>query len=177
MPQHELFGEHLTRFYSGGVFCRAEYRHAARRKLVHDASRQRRLGSYESKINVVLFGELKQGGDVGGADIYIVRRLRRAGIAGGGEYLRGVGALRQLPDDGVFPSAGADNQYFQAEPPILLISSPSTGEDKGEGVLRFFVRRGEACLALAPGVIARRAYSAAVNLVPLVILALTRSLY
>ena len=111
---HQLLGKDLAALDARGGFGRAEDGQAVLLKLVHDAFGERPLRADHGEVNAVLLGKGDEGGDVGGADGDVVGDGGGAGVAGGDEDFTGLGALRQLPDDGVLPGARADNEKFQS---------------------------------------------------------------
>ena len=85
---------------------------------VHDAERQGIVRADDGEVGVVLPGEGQEGGQVFGAKVDALDQgavlgqafLRDAGIAGRAPEAGDVGRLRQLPNQGVFAAAGANDQ-------------------------------------------------------------------
>ena len=85
---------------------------------IHDAERQRVVGSDDGEVGVVLPGEGMEGGQVFRAEVDALDRgavlcqafLRDAGVAGRAPEAGNVRRLRQLPNQGVLAAAGADDQ-------------------------------------------------------------------
>ena len=67
-------------------------------------------------------GCLEQSVYVGGAYVQVFGKTGSAGVARGGVDFSHPGALSQLPDQGVLPSAAADYQYVQSLSPRVVIN-------------------------------------------------------
>ena len=77
---------------------------------IDDAGGQRRLGTDHRELHAVLARELDELRDVAGRERDVLRILFGAGIAGGDKHMLDVRALSDLPGQGMFPAAVANNQ-------------------------------------------------------------------
>jgi len=89
---------------------------------INHAHDQRRFRSDDGQLDAVLTGEIDQGRHILGPDTHVMdtRLEPGAGIARGNiDGGRGAGT-RQLPGHGVFPAAGADDEYLHASLSIIV---------------------------------------------------------
>ena len=110
VPRHELLGEIL-----GGLELRrrpggAENLQPARAELVDDARRQRRLGTHDRQVDVLLYGEVGDRAEVGERDVLKPRLDGGAGIAGGDEDFLHPRALRELPGQRMLAASAANDE-------------------------------------------------------------------
>ena len=110
----QVLAEDLAAFQFGGGAARAEDAQPGLLEGVDDAGGQRGLGPDDGQPDVVLLGELDQGGEVGRLDGDVFAVEIGAGVAGGHEDAVGARALGDFPGQGVFPPPVADNQNVHA---------------------------------------------------------------
>ncbi len=122
---HQILGEYLARFYLGGGTGGTEDGDTQLLEAVYDAVCQRRLRSDHHQPDAFFLDGFDQRIDVLSPGAQVTGDLRCAGIARRDINLLGFGALSQLPDDGVFPGAAPDNEYFQC---LLLILCIKIGD-------------------------------------------------
>ena len=104
---HQLFGKGLAGLDDGGVGPGAEGGDARRLQGVHHPQSQGVVRSHHDKVHGVLLGPLHHPVHVGGLDGDTLGHLGDAPVARGAVELRYLGALGQLPADGVLPAASA----------------------------------------------------------------------
>ena len=104
---HQVLGEDLAGLNDGGVRGGAEGRDTRRLHGVHHAQSQGIIGGYHHKIHGVALGPLHHAVHVGGGDGNALGDGFNAAVAGGAVEPGDMGALGQLPADGVLPPASA----------------------------------------------------------------------
>mmetsp|Transcript_5856 Transcript_5856/g.23004 ORF Transcript_5856/g.23004 Transcript_5856/m.23004 type:complete len:376 (+) Transcript_5856:1309-2436(+) len=109
---HEVLGEGLGAFELGGGLGRAEDAQAACAELVDHARRQRRFRADHGQRDLVLGGKIGQRLDVRRRDGHVAQPLipRGAAVAWRDEDLADPLALCQLPGQGMFTAAVADDE-------------------------------------------------------------------
>ena len=106
---HQFLGERLAGLQNGGVGPGAEGGDASRLQGVHHAQGQGIVGSHHDKVHGVLPGPGHHAFHIGGLDGHTLGHLGDAPVAGGAVQLSHLGALGQLPADGVLTPAAADD--------------------------------------------------------------------
>ena len=109
---HQILGKHLAAFNDGGVLPGAEAGDADGFQRVHASQHQRIVRRYHGVVNPLF---PREGHDA----VDILRADRNAGcvrgdpaVPGQSKDLRNLRIFLQFLNDGVFPSAAADNQYL-----------------------------------------------------------------
>src|SRR5690606_5046349 len=115
----EILGERLGAFQLGRGGGRAEDVQAAGTEQVDHALHQRRFRTHDGQLHILL-GEVGQRLDVQHVDGHVLALGLGggAGIAGGDEDLLDARILRDLPGQGVFTTAAADDQYVHFSLPM-----------------------------------------------------------
>jgi hypothetical protein len=111
MPDHEPLGEILGRFQLRSRPRRPEDGQAAPAERVHDAIRERTLGTDDGEVELLPLGEQRERVDGGQGKVAQAAFQRRPGVARGHVH-RHAGRLREPPCHGVLASAAADDQAF-----------------------------------------------------------------
>ncbi|MDT4815202.1 hypothetical protein FQZ97_482260 [compost metagenome] len=108
----EVLGEGLGALQLGRAGSGAEDGELAAAEQVDHAFHQRRFRADDGELHVLLgeVGQLLQGQHVDG-DVLALGFGSRAGVAGGDEDLLDARVLRDLPGEGVFATAAADDEY------------------------------------------------------------------
>jgi len=109
---HQFLGKGLAGLYPGGGSGRPEDGDAYLPKAVDNALGQRPLRPDDDQFNALLLSYFSQRLDVSRLDIQVDGDLSRAGVARSGINLFNLGALGQLPDQGMLPGPAPDNQYL-----------------------------------------------------------------
>jgi len=110
---HQILGKHLAAFQNRGVRPGAEGRDARRLEGVHHSRHQRIVRSHEHHIRPARLRERHDAANIGGSHVVARSVTRYAAISGRAEQAAAAGTLPQLADNGVLPSAAADNQNIQ----------------------------------------------------------------
>jgi hypothetical protein len=110
VPFEEILGEGLASFELGGGAVRTEDREAAALELVDQAQDERELRPDDGQSDRKLLREVRELHDVRGLDGDRVRERADPGVAGSAEDLRYLGALAELPHEGVLPPSSADDE-------------------------------------------------------------------
>ena len=106
---HQLLGKRLGCLDDCGVFPGAEGTKPCGLHGIHHAQCERVVRGDDDEINGVLPCPDDHGLHVRGGNIHALRQLRNSGVSGGAVQGTHLGGLRQLPADGVLPSAAAYN--------------------------------------------------------------------
>ena len=106
---HQTLGEALAGLDDGGVGSGAEGGDARCLQGVHHAQGQGVVGGHHDKVHGVFLGPLYHPVHIGGLDGHAGGHLGDAAVAGGAVELGYLGALGQLPADGVLTAATAYN--------------------------------------------------------------------
>ena len=96
--------------------------------MVYNTASQRYLGTDYYQLNTLFPGYTGQPLNVIRIDIQVMAKLCRTGITRSGINLVYLGALSQLPDQGMLPGPTPDNQYFNLPHPL---KSPSPSKERG----------------------------------------------
>ncbi len=115
VPRHEVLREGFGAFELGGGARRTENFQAAGAKAIDDACGQRRFGPDHGVGDFFAHAERGQLFGVGHLQVLQPGVERGAAVAGRDIDLLYPRRLRQLPGDGVFTSAGADDEEFHGE--------------------------------------------------------------
>ena len=81
-------------------------------EFIDHASGQRRLGANDRQAYLFLLRPLAQRAYVGDGNVVEVAGQGRAAVARRHEDARDLGRLAELPGDGMFAAAAADDEYF-----------------------------------------------------------------
>ena len=111
--------------------------------MVNNAVSQCRLRSDNDQLNTLFLGYFSQSFYVARADIQVSGDLSRTGIARRDVNIFNLGALGQLPDDGMLPGPTPNNQYLQSlllNNNVLIYLTPCFLKSRGvNDVLVFLV--------------------------------------
>ncbi len=113
MP-HELLGEDLARLDLGGLAGWTEDTEPSGLKLIDDAQGQRLFRPDDGEADLFLLREAHETLDVVGFDGHIDAVSRCAGVAGRTKDPLDARRLSQLPDQGMFATALADDEDLHA---------------------------------------------------------------
>ena len=108
--QEDLLGVDLRRLEPRAIGLRAVGGDAGGGERVDEAEREGDLGADHDESDFLVLGERDQAGDVIGGDGETRGVLRDAGVAGNTEDPGLGGAREQRADEGMFASAGADDE-------------------------------------------------------------------
>ena len=106
---HQVFGEHLAALDDGGVLSGAEAGNTLFLQRVHGAQHQRIVRRHHGIVNLFFYGKSDNSVNIRCAHIDAGGVPGDAAVAGQSKNFRDGRIFLQLADDGVFPSAAADN--------------------------------------------------------------------
>ena len=106
---HEVLREDLGTFDDGSLGFRAEARDADGLQFVDTAENERVVHRHNGEVDRVLFAELHDGGDVGGADAGAHRVICHTAVAGQSVDDFHVFVLVEFLDDGMLSSAATND--------------------------------------------------------------------
>ena len=106
---HEVLREYFGTFDDGSLRFRAEARNADGFQFVDTTEDERVVHRHNGEVDVVLFAELHDGGNVGGADAGANRFICHAAVAGQRVDDFHVFVFNQFLDDGMLSSAATND--------------------------------------------------------------------
>ena len=106
---HQFLGEHLAAFQNGRIGPGAEAGNALGLQSVHGPQHQGVVRSHHGVIYFMDHGEVHDSRNVLGPDVHTLRFFLHSGVSGQGKNCLHIGIFPQGTDDGVFPSAAAND--------------------------------------------------------------------
>jgi hypothetical protein len=123
MAEQKILGENLAAFQLCGDLGRSNDGKIPRSQRIADAMDERQLRTNDSKVRPKFFREGHEALRVSGFDRKASRFIGDTSIARGAPDLFDARALAELPDQGMFAAAAADDEYFHDVPAACVNSA------------------------------------------------------